>query len=388
MTRRELLATLAAAPLLTRAVRATTRSSVVSIAQCPSYDDDLIGAMSTMFDQIGGLDRLVRNKTVTIKLNLTGGTDDRVGGKLPGLTHYTHPKTVMAMCHLLDRAGATRIRLVEGAYATKAPLDEFMLDAGWNVRALRSAAKKVEFENTNVLGQGKAYHRITVPGGGIIFPAYDVNHSYVDTDVFVSMAKLKNHATCGLTLTTKNLFGMTPISIYGDDAGIDEPNESPTAGRGKVGHEATRQPSRCSPAELDPQSPRESTWRMPRIAAELSAARPIDIAFIDGIQTIAGGEGPWVGGVVPVTPGVLILGTNSTSVDAVGAAVMGYDPRAPRGTAPFEHCDNTILLAEALGVGTADLNRIEVAGVPIAKARFPFADYIKPQPDAAKPTAG
>ena len=39
------------------------------------------------------------------------------------------------------------------------------------------------------------------------------------------MAKLKNHETCGVTLSMKNIFGMTPASIYGDDAGRDEPNE-------------------------------------------------------------------------------------------------------------------------------------------------------------------
>lgn len=372
---------------MTRIGRAAP-SATVSIAQCSSYDDDLPGTMSAMFDQIGGLEGLVRNKTVAIKLNLTGATDDRLGGALPALTHYTHPKTVAAMCHLLDRAGAKRIRLLEGAFATNAPLDEFMLNAGWNVRALRSAAKTVEFENTNVLGTGKKYESISVPGGGLIFPSYMVNHSYLDTDVFISMAKLKNHATCGLTLTTKNLFGITPISIYGDDAGVDEPNENPTSGRGAVGHAATRQPAKCAPAELNPASPREATWRMPRIAAELSAARPIDIAFIDGIQTIAGGEGPWVDGVVAVRPGVLILGKNSVATDSVAAAVMGYDPRAPRGTAPFEQCDNTLLFAESLGVGTTDLKNIEVAGVPIEKARFPFADYIKPKPAPEKQAAG
>jgi uncharacterized protein (DUF362 family) len=382
MTRRELLTALAAVPLLTRAARSAVPAGRVSIAKVPSYDADLVEIMSTMFDQAGGLDRLVRNKTVTIKLNLTGGTDSRLGGKLPAITHYTHPKTVLAMCHLLDAAGAKRIRLVEGAYASSAPLEEFMLNAGWNVRAFRAVAKNIEFENTNVMGQGKAYHRITVPGQGLVFPAYQVNHSYVDTDVFVSMAKLKNHATCGVTLTTKNLFGITPISIYGDDAGVDEPNEQPTSGRGAVGHQATRQPAKCAPAELDPASPRDATWRMPRIAAELSAARPIDIAFIDGIQTLAGGEGPWVEGVQAVQPGVLILGTNSVATDTVATAVMGYDPRARRGTPPFTTCDNTLLLAEALGVGTADLDKIDVAGASIAQARFPFANYIKAAPPA------
>jgi hypothetical protein len=70
---------------------------------------------------------------------------------------------------------------------------------------------------------------------------------------------------------------------------------------------------------------------------------------------------------------VLILGTNGVATDTVATAVMGYDPRAPHGTAPFQDCDNTLLLAEALGVGSADLKRIEVRGVSINDARFPFS---------------
>jgi uncharacterized protein (DUF362 family) len=37
------------------------------------------------------------------------------------------------------------------------------------------------------------------------------------------MAKLKNHETCGVTLSLKNCFGNTPASIYGDDVGEDAP---------------------------------------------------------------------------------------------------------------------------------------------------------------------
>ena len=52
-------------------------------------------------------------------------------------------------------------------------------------------------------------------------------------------------------------------------------------------------------------------------------------------------------------------------MDAVGAAVMGFDPMADRGVAPFETCDNTLRLAEELGVGTRDLKRFEVIGARI-----------------------
>ena len=53
-------------------------------------------------------------------------------------------------------------------------------------------------------------------------------------------------------------------------------------------------------------------------------------------------------------------------------AVMGLDPMADRGTPPFEKCDSTLRLAEQLGVGTRDLNRIEVVGTPIANSRYRF----------------
>ena len=73
-----------------------------------------------------------------------------------------------------------------------------------------------------------------------------------------------------------------------------------------------------------------------------------------------------------VHPGLLIAGMNCVCTDAVAAATMGFDPRADRGTPPFEKCDSTLGLAEHLGVGSRDLSRIEVAGVPISKARFRF----------------
>ena len=325
-----------------------------------------------MFDQLGGLGRIVKNKTVTIKVNLTGSPALKFQGKPLGLTHYTHPKMAAAMAYLLERSGARRVRFVESAWATGGPLEEYLLDSGWNVRLLFGAAKTVEFENTNALGKGKQYVRLKVPTGGQIFPAFDLNHAYEDTDVFMSMAKLKNHATCGVTLSMKNCFGITPASIYGDDAGEHEPNETPRKGRGAVCHVGSRGPSKSAPQEIDPHSSRDPGYRMPRIVADLAATRPIDIALIDGIETITGGEGPWIQGLKTVQPGVIIAGTNPLTTDAVATAVMCYDPRAASGKTPFTGCHNSLLLAEARGVGTTDLKRIEVRGLSIKDAMFPF----------------
>ena len=202
----------------------------VAISRCRSYDEDITALLSTMFDQVGGLGRIVRGKTVTIKLNMTGSPGLRFQGLPLGITHYSHPKMVASVSHLLGQAGARRIRFVESAWSTGGPLEEYMLDSGWNVRSLTKTASGVGFENTNAIGNGKRYARLKVPGGGYIYPAFDLNHAYEDTDVFVSMAKLKEHETCGVTLALKNCFGITPAAVYGDDAGADEPNESPTKG--------------------------------------------------------------------------------------------------------------------------------------------------------------
>lgn len=371
MTRRELLALASSAPLLRAASHPP--APPVALARCASYDDDVTGKLAEMFDQLGGMPKIVANKTVTIKLNLTGSPGLRFQGKPLGATHYSHPKTVGSMVHLLGKAGAKRIRLVESCWGTAGPLEEYMLDSGWNVRSIMSAAPNVEFENTNALGKYKKYVRFKVPGQAYVYPAYELNRAFYDTDVFMSMAKLKNHATCGVTLSMKNCFGNTPASIYGDDAGVDEPNEKPASGRVNTCHFGKRQPAKAALPELDPNSSRQPGHRMPRITAELNAARPVDIAFIDGIETVTGGEGPWIKGLKWVRPGVLALGTNAVTTDTVGTAVMGYDPAVERGSAPFAECDNTLKLAEALGVGSADLKRIEVRGLPIEQVRFAFS---------------
>jgi uncharacterized protein (DUF362 family) len=113
-------------------------------------------------------------------------------------------------------------------------------------------------------------------------------------------------------------------------------------------------------------------YRVPRVVADLVAARPVQFCIVDGIHTIAGGEGPWGPRRKAIQPGLLVAGTNCVSTDAVCMALMGFDPMADRGKAPFETSDSTLRLAEGLGVGSRDLNQIEVAGTPIAKGRFDF----------------
>jgi uncharacterized protein (DUF362 family) len=370
-SRRELLGAVAAA-MAPRFVSATPAPAArVAIAKTKAYGPELVPIMARMFDQIGGIGTLVRGKTVAIKVNLTGSPTYRLGHSPAELAQWTHPDVIGTAVHLIGKAGAKRIRLLESPWNTAEPVESYMLRANWEPRHLLGAAQNVEFENTNYLGNGTKYSRLLVPKGGHMFRAFDLNHSYEDCDVFVSIAKLKEHATAGVTLSMKNCFGITPCTIYGDGSGIDEPSLVPQGGRGPI-HAGHRQPSKSALPENDPASPRNGGYRVPRVVADLVAARPIQLAIVDGIESMAGGEGPWVRGSRRVSPGILIAGTNAVCTDAVAMAVMGFDPMADRGTAPFETCDSTLRLAEELGAGTRDLKRIEVAGASIRDSTHRF----------------
>lgn len=56
---------------------------------------------------------------------------------------------------------------------------------------------------------------------------------------------------------------------------------------------------------------------------------------------------------------------------------MDYDPAGARDTPPLRHCDNTIKLAEAVGLGSADLKQIEVRGLSVKDALFRFEPGVK-----------
>lgn len=341
----------------------------VAVQRCRTYGAGLEPTMRRLFDGVGGLGRLVNNKTVAIKINLTGRPSRRLGQTPVETTHWTHPRVIGMTMFLMQEAGARRIRILESPSAAD-PLEKVIRDANWDPALLLGAAKHVEFENTNFLNGAKRYARLSVPNGGHLFPAFDLHPSYADCDVFVSIAKLKEHAVAGVTLSMKNCFGITPCTIYGDGAGEHEPSVQPAGDRRAVFHVGSRSPSHSAPQELHPGSPRQEGYRIPRIVADIAAARPIHLSILDGVHSIAGGEGPWVPGARPCRPGVLIAGTNPVCTDAVAAAILGFDPLARRGAPPFENCDNMLALAAQHGLGTHDVSRIEVAGAQIADIRY------------------
>ncbi len=343
-------------------------SEPVAIQRCESFEPKLVRRkIETALKLIGGIDKLVRNKTVTIKVNLTGMKWKPFAGMPAYESYQTHPHTVGALCAILNDAGAKRIVIIENLYWSD-PFEKIMIDLGWDVAAIKSAGgHKVTFEDTRNKGKFSGYSRFKVPWGGFIYPAFELNQRFEKTDVLVSLSKLKQHACAGVTMTIKNMFGNTPCSLYGNDA----PSESALTHRTDMFHYGKIKPPAGVPQELDHGLEKHWKYRIPRITSDVYGARPVDLTIIDGIRTISGGEGYWNRGVKLQEPKVLLAGKNGVCADAVGTAVMGFDPMANHMEHPFPG-ENHLRFLASKGMGTNDLSRIEVVGLPIKKALHPF----------------
>lgn len=95
------------------------------------------------------------------------------------------------------------------------------------------------------------------------------------------------------------------------------------------------------------------------IAILCKAVRP-KLTVMDGLIGIEG-LGPGITG-KPTKPGLLIAGTDPIAVDAITALVMGQEPKE------VEH----IRIAWELGLGEIEPDRIEVRGLPLEEAKYPF----------------
>ena len=343
------------------------QSLPVAIQRCLSYEPSVVRQkIDAALDAIGGIGKLVKNKTVTLKVNMTGPAHT-IQGLPASRTYHIHPNIVAALCAALDKAGAQRIAIVEAWYHRES-VETILTNAGWDIKAIQSAGgQKVVFENTRNRGSWGNYSRIKVPWGGYLFPAFDLNGWYNHTDVFVSLGKMKDHAVAGVTMTVKNMFGITPTSLYGSDA----PNEDTVEARVDTLHDNKRPLPAGVPEQLGPNIPKTVEARVPRIVADLLGARPVDLAIIDGVDTQKNGEGFWNENIKPVQPKLIFAGRNAVCTDAVCAAVMGYQPTAEHFQFPFMG-ENHLKWAAEAGIGTNDSSKIEVAGLSIKEARFVF----------------
>ena len=187
------------------------------------------------------------------------------------------------------------------------------------------------------------YTRFNVPHPAM-FRGYELSSELEDIDLFISLAKLKAHHLCGVTLSMKNLFGLPPGPIWGS-----------------------------------PRGSLHSPVRLPRVLADLTQLFPPGICLIDGL--IGCNYAEWHGqGGDPVASGVLIAGDNPVATDATAARFMGVDPEARRGMTPFLRADNHVRLASEMGLGPVKSVDIDLIGdMPVGRKPFTIEGASEPE---------
>ena len=181
-----------------------------------------------------------------------------------------------------------------------------------------------------------------VPGGGCMFDRYLLNAIFAETDEVVSIAKMKNHAFMGITLTLKNLFGLPPMI--------------PPEGR-----------------------TRSYYHHLIRLSYVLPDLGMITKPCLNIVEALTGQWGREWGGEGRIC-NALMAGDHPVATDACGMTLMGHDPHSDWPTPPFRRDRNHLLIAAKHGFGTVDLNEIDF----VSEVEAPLAEFdsVSTDPDA------
>ena len=344
-----------------------------SIQICNRYDYKKVReTLGGMFDEVGGVRRLVKNKFVTVKVNLVNSPANVWSGVPYWLTTVAHPDVAKAAGSLLVEYGAKKVTFCDQLPFNEGHYPDFA-NYQYDIDDFNKAMDgKCEFENTRNKGRHGSYDLVKVPYGGLLTSAWEVNQSYTKTDIIVSLTKMKSHISGGVTLGMKNMFGIPPSSMYGAD-GLKEPNENATGYRSQTMHNCTDQPTTSVKTFNGKSIEGDHGYNVPQFIVDLNATFPVELTVVDGISAISNAEGTWGGSMVEVCrPNLLIVGRNPVCTDAVGAAVMGFDPDAADRTPPFSNGINCLKLGREMGLGENRLSMLDIVGVPIETARYNY----------------
>jgi len=252
----------------------------------------------------------------------------------------TDPRLVASVLrYLVERGLGRRFSIVEGAPWKPAAAADSMWDSNWKgsfdgltyrslVQELSKKHPSLRFELLDL----NAAPSLEMPVEGRVFASRNPNGVYHvprvlrECDKVVSIAPLSTRAGSGIGLSMLNYLGFAPANVYGE--------------------RKERLLASGAPGE---------------IAVDLFSFHPADYSIVGGTFA-AESDGSPDGNTRMRRHNVLIAGTNAPAVDAVGAAVMGFDSRAIR------HLD----LAVRHGYGVNDAYSIWTRGAEIDEVKAEF----------------
>jgi len=170
--------------------------SRVAILKAAGYDRDLT---SVILDGIKSFRLEVMGKRVLLKPNLVEYERDTVIN--------THPSVIGAAIEAFLKLGAKEVRVGEGP-GHRRDTDGLLLASGL-YPFLRDT--KTQFVDLNL----DDIRRVPLQSDFMGIDSLYFADSVLQTDLLVSMPKLKTHHWAGMTLSMKNLFGIVPGLKYG-----------------------------------------------------------------------------------------------------------------------------------------------------------------------------
>ncbi|MFC2036609.1 DUF362 domain-containing protein [Chloroflexota bacterium] len=247
--------------------RLATEPSVVSLAECPSYDASVLDCLSELWHEAGMPD--VAGRRVLVKPNLIDFSEDH--------PVTSDPAVVGAVLDLLAELGADQVVVGDGS--------GFRREAGPIVDASGLAAvlsaRSAKFVDLNYDDpRPVAVRDGWFPGLKELWLPRHVR----EAELIVSIPKVKTHHWAGVSLSLKNLFGVVPGTCYGWPKNVLHINGIPLS-----------------------------------ILGLYQIVRPV-VAVADGIVGMEG-DGPLFG--VPVQHGLLAVGRDPVAVDMTCAQLMG-----------------------------------------------------------------
>lgn len=286
--------------------------------QYTASDEEVYQALVRATDPlVDSWERLARAKRIGIKINQDKPVDRwvRHEGQLQQLVSE---KVVRACLRLLRERTSADIVCSDVSF--------YAMYQGTNPQETGTALPLLKEFGVEYVDCTKPPYRVQeVPGGGQMFKHYVLPESALDVDEFISLAKMKNHAFMGITLSLKNLFGLMPA----------EP-------------------------EWHTRTYFHHLVRMPYMLADLGRIFNPVLNIVDGLVGQAGQE--WGNGLEegPArTANTLVAGNHTIATDACTAHLMGHDPLSDWLTPPFLRDRNSLLVAAEGGFGTVDLGAID-----------------------------
>ncbi|MGQ9703435.1 MAG: DUF362 domain-containing protein [Actinomycetota bacterium] len=271
------------------------------VAVAPVVEGDIEGALEEVFRPFGGPEAVLGSRQEAfIKVNAVD------------FKPYCHtdPRAVHALARLLYRAGATRVYVMDNC--TQGNFTRLVFRVSGLERAAREAGAIPLY-----LDEGRQVE-VTLPRLGYkVHVSKWVKERLMegrDRNLYVSMPKLKTHSMATVTLGVKNQFGLI----------------------------------------MQADRIRDHNWNLHRKFADIYMLVRPHFTVIEGLHALNHGHYAPEGLASECVEelGVLIGGEDTLAVDAVGADLLGIDPRE------VEH----LRLAAEEGLGCIDLEDIEVVG--------------------------